>query len=43
MNDRQGRNIGEAAPNKGNQRPREHDADAVSKLKNKTKDNVNRV
>jgi hypothetical protein len=43
MIDKQGKNSGETAPNKSNQRPSEHDADAISKARNQTKDKVNKT
>ena len=43
MIDKQGKNTGETAPNKPNQRPPEHDADAISKTRNQTKDKVNKA
>jgi len=43
MIDKQGKNSGETAPNKSNQRPSEHDADAISKARNQTSDKVKKT
>lgn len=43
MIDKQGKNTGETAPKKSNQRPSEYDPDAISKARNQTKDKMNKA